>query len=144
MFFDFITKYTDIFCWKNEKSFCNAKAFHIFFQQKFLWISDINVSNFNKTLTDDVVNFEQPDPVQFSRWTKLGTLLNVQAEDSDQPMHIQRTFKSTDNLWMLSNKCHHYIENPLYSFNKTCLHLYRLACLTAAWHWQKNLEVFKN
>ena len=29
-FASFITKYTDIFCGKNEKSFCTAKAFHIF------------------------------------------------------------------------------------------------------------------
>ena len=29
--YDFITKYTEIFCWKNERSFCNAaKASHIF------------------------------------------------------------------------------------------------------------------
>ena len=35
-----------------------------FFQQKFWHFSDINVSNFNETLTNDVVNFEQPGPEQ--------------------------------------------------------------------------------
>ena len=30
MFYDFITKCTGIFVEKNERSFCNAKAFHIF------------------------------------------------------------------------------------------------------------------
>ena len=29
-FYDFITKSTDIFCCKNERGFCNAKASHIF------------------------------------------------------------------------------------------------------------------
>ena len=39
---DFITKYSDIFCLKNERSFCNAKTSHIFstkreaFMQKLL------------------------------------------------------------------------------------------------------------
>ena len=30
MFYDFIAKYTDIFLLKSERSFCNAKASHIF------------------------------------------------------------------------------------------------------------------
>ena len=30
MFYNFISKYTDIFCSKNARSFCTAKAFHIF------------------------------------------------------------------------------------------------------------------
>ena len=30
VFYDFITKSTDIFCRKNERSFCSAKASHIF------------------------------------------------------------------------------------------------------------------
>ena len=40
MFYDFITKYTDIFCCKNERSFCNAKASHIF-STKFIGIFEI-------------------------------------------------------------------------------------------------------
>ena len=33
-----------------------------FFQQKFWCISDIKVWNFNETLTNNVVSFEQPGP----------------------------------------------------------------------------------
>ena len=33
-----------------------------FFQQKYWCISDINIRNFNETLTNDVVSFEQPGP----------------------------------------------------------------------------------
>ena len=33
-----------------------------FFQQKYWRLSDINVSNFNEMLTNDVVSFEQLDP----------------------------------------------------------------------------------
>ena len=33
-----------------------------FFRQKYWRISDINVWNFNETLTNDVVSFEQPGP----------------------------------------------------------------------------------
>ena len=33
-----------------------------FFQQKYWRIWDINVWNFNDTLTNDVVSFEQPGP----------------------------------------------------------------------------------
>ena len=40
------------------------KAFHIFFNKKYWHISDINVWNFNETLTNNVVSFDQPDPGQ--------------------------------------------------------------------------------
>ena len=33
-----------------------------FFNKKYWQISDIKVWNFKKTLTNDVVSFEQPDP----------------------------------------------------------------------------------
>ena len=33
-----------------------------FFQQKYGHIWDINVWNFNETLTNDIVSFEQPGP----------------------------------------------------------------------------------
>ena len=36
-----MTKYTDIFCWKNEKSFSH------FFIKKYQCIWDINIWNFN-------------------------------------------------------------------------------------------------
>ena len=35
---------------------------HTFFLQKYRCISDINIWNFNETLTNDVVSFEQPAP----------------------------------------------------------------------------------
>ena len=35
---------------------------HTIFQQKYWPISDISVWNFNETLTNDVVSFEQPGP----------------------------------------------------------------------------------
>ena len=62
MFYNFITKYTEFFCWKKERSFRSAKASHIFFNQKYRHIWDINVWNFNILLTNDVVSFEQPGP----------------------------------------------------------------------------------
>ena len=70
MFYDFLTKYTDIFCWKNERSFPH------FFNKKYLHIWDINVWNFNVSLTNDVVSFEQPDPGVYV-WLKslLATLV---------------------------------------------------------------------
>ena len=58
-------------CWKNEKSFCNAKVFYIFstvqklfsfLQQKYWHILDIIIWSFNGTLNNDVVSFEQPGP----------------------------------------------------------------------------------
>ena len=51
MFFDFIIKYTDIFCEKNHRSFCD---------------SDIYVKNFNETLTKDIVSFEHPGAEKLS------------------------------------------------------------------------------
>ena len=46
MFYDFITKYTEIFVEKNERSFCNAKASHIF--------SSKNIGIFEK-LTSEIL-----------------------------------------------------------------------------------------
>ena len=47
VFFDFITKYDDIFVEKMKKSFGNAKVSHIGLQKRH--ISDSNVRNFNET-----------------------------------------------------------------------------------------------
>ena len=58
MFYDFITKYTDIFCWKNAKNFAVQKLL-TFFQQKYWCIWDINIWNYNDTLSNDVLSFEQ-------------------------------------------------------------------------------------
>ena len=60
MFYHFITKYNDIFCWQNERSFSIAKASH-FFNKKYWHIWDSSVWNLNET-TNDVVSFEQPVP----------------------------------------------------------------------------------
>ena len=40
MFYDFITKYTDIFVEKNVRSFSSAKAFHIF-STKYIGVFEI-------------------------------------------------------------------------------------------------------
>ena len=56
MFYNFITKYIDIFVEKKWETLPS------FFQQKILNISGINVWNFNETLPNDVVSFEQPGP----------------------------------------------------------------------------------
>ena len=60
MFYDFINKYTDMFGWINEWSFCAAKASHIFFNKKYWHIWDINVWNFNVSITNEVICFEHP------------------------------------------------------------------------------------
>ena len=59
MFYDFITKYTDIFV---EKIRAALQKLLTFFQQKHCQISDVNVGNFIETLSKDVVCLEQPGP----------------------------------------------------------------------------------
>ena len=54
VFYDFIPKHTDNFCWKKWEQH--------FFQQKYWRIWNINGWNFNETLTNEVVSFEQPGP----------------------------------------------------------------------------------
>ena len=39
-----------------------CKSFSNFFNKKYWRISDINILNFNDTLTDDVVTFKQSGP----------------------------------------------------------------------------------
>ena len=62
MFYDFITKYIDIFCWKMREAF-KMQKFLTFSQLKILAYlnSAINVWNFNETLTNDVVSLEHID-----------------------------------------------------------------------------------
>ena len=90
MFYNFITKYTDIFVEK-----MNAKASQIF-NQKYWHISDINIWNFNEKLTNDFVSFEQPGPEiltflfmpLFSTW-RDGMLLATQNQTSvNERWHI--------------------------------------------------------
>ena len=56
-----MTKFTDIFVEKIREAFAMQKFSH-FFNQKYWHISDINIWNFNETLTNNVVGFEQPGP----------------------------------------------------------------------------------
>ena len=51
------------FAEKNVSSFCTAKATHIFFSKKFQHICVSLDVNFNESLTNDVVSFEQLGPV---------------------------------------------------------------------------------
>ena len=57
MFYAFITKLTDFFVEKMREAFALY-----FFNQKYWHISDINILNFNQTLTNDIVSFEQLGP----------------------------------------------------------------------------------
>ena len=59
----FNTQYSDIFCWKNVSSFCTAKATHIFFSKKFQHICVRPDVNFNESLTNNIISFEQLGPV---------------------------------------------------------------------------------
>ena len=61
MFYDFITKYIDIFVEKMRKAFALQKLL-TFFNKKYLRFSDINVEIFNETLTNEVVSFEHLGP----------------------------------------------------------------------------------
>ena len=51
------------FAEKNVSSFCTAKATHIFFSKKFQHICVSLDVNFNESLTNDIVSFEQLGPV---------------------------------------------------------------------------------
>ena len=57
-----MTKYTDIFVEKKWDAFALQKLL-TFIQQKILaFFLNISIWNFNETLTNDVVSFEQPGP----------------------------------------------------------------------------------
>ena len=45
-----------------------------FFQQKYRQISDIDILNFNDTLTNDVVSFEKPGPARQFHSCRMPTL----------------------------------------------------------------------
>ena len=53
-------QYSDIFCWKNVSSFC--KSYSHFFSKKFQHICVSLDVNFNESLTNDIVSFEQLGP----------------------------------------------------------------------------------
>ena len=53
-----------IFCGKSVRNFCSAKVPHIFFHKKMVAVLHIIhvVQNFNVSLTNEIVSFEQPGP----------------------------------------------------------------------------------
>ena len=57
--YSYIKKYTDIYVEKMRETFALQKLLTLF-QQKYWRISEINVLNFNETITNDVVSFKQP------------------------------------------------------------------------------------
>ena len=61
-FMTFIISDTDIFVEKMREAFALCKSFLQFFYQKIL----ANFRNFNETLTNDIVSFEQPGPGKLS------------------------------------------------------------------------------
>ena len=50
------------FLLKKWEKLLQCKSFTHFFNKKYRLIWDINVWNFNDTLTNDVISFEQPGP----------------------------------------------------------------------------------
>ena len=52
-----------MFLLKKWEKLLHCKSFSLFFQQKYWHILDMNTWNFNETLTNDVVSFKQPGPV---------------------------------------------------------------------------------
>ena len=87
------------FAEKNVSSFCTAKATHIFFSKKFQHICvSLNV-NFNESLSNDVISFEQlgPEFYQYlqSKQVNSGT-------DTIRPTSSTR-FKGKDRQIQLSS-----------------------------------------
>ena len=79
MFYDFITKNTDFFfCWKKIREAFALQKLLTFFQHKYWHIWDINVWNFNETLTNDVISFEQPGPDVYNNDVILYTIFHVE------------------------------------------------------------------
>ena len=70
-----------------------------FFQQKYCHISDINVWNFNETLTNDAVSFEQPGPVElFEVRNKQNGQNNLMSIICTGAMLIQSNFSGSNTF----------------------------------------------
>ena len=54
MFYDFIIKYTDIFCWKKKQEKL-LQSYHILSTKNIGIFQIVNIWNYNKMLTNDVV-----------------------------------------------------------------------------------------
>ena len=68
MFYDFITTYTEIFCCKNERSFCNAKASRIF--------SIKNIGIFEKLTTENLTKCYLMMSLVLNNWAQVFKWLN--------------------------------------------------------------------
>ena len=64
-----------------------------FFQQKYWHISDTNIRNFNETLTNDVVSFDQLGPGVFSE-------LRQNSGDQDLDQHYL-LLKHSYTMWCI-------------------------------------------
>ena len=73
-FSGFNIQYFEFFAEKNVSSFCTAKATHIFFSKKFQHICVSLDVNFNESLTNNIVSFEQLGPDEQYK-AKLNILL---------------------------------------------------------------------
>ena len=62
VFYDFITKYTKMFCCKKLEKLFHCKSFSHFFNKKYWHIWEIIFWKFSEMLTNDVVSFEQLGP----------------------------------------------------------------------------------
>ena len=60
MFYNFITKYSDIFVAKMREAFAVQKLLTFFSTKNIGLFQILTFENINKTLTNDVFSFEQP------------------------------------------------------------------------------------
>ena len=84
-------------------SFCTAKATHIFFSKKFQYICVSLDLNFNESLTNDVVSFEQPGPEHYKerRSQQHCDLFRVTVEENF--FFYKETAKNTKNMPYLTD-----------------------------------------
>ena len=75
-------------------SFCTAKATHIFFSKKFQHICVSLDVNFNESLTNDIISFEQLGPDYFVK----GYQLYANSGDDLYIDPLSRRYKNVFNL----------------------------------------------
>ena len=116
MFYDFITQNTDIFVEKMRE----AKASHIFFNKKYWHIWDTDVWNFNVSLTNDVVSFEQTSII-FAGRACIKNYENLQARihknyknnRSCRPIHDYSQHSNSPGYIGLGYNLHHIESRQL-------------------------------
>ena len=74
---------------KNVSSFCKCKSYSHFFSKHINVYAIFNDQNFNDTLTNDIVSFEQPDP---------GSIYRVWPKYSDTPIQTCLKIKQKSTL----------------------------------------------